>query len=648
MTSTLNAMKSAKRWLLHHNKKPFYAASLLPRGATDEPEDLHQLVDHADAVSWLEHHQLKNKAQGFGLGFALGPDGKDGFWQGIDLDHIDENGLTELVPALPGYVEHSPSGKGVHAIGYGDQFAGRTNRGTGIEFYSKGRYFTFTGHLIRDEPLIDLTDFLDTQLRPKTTTASSLHQPKIEVSQIIVDPKVYDDLEEALKVIPADNYETWHEVLQALKRLGDTQRAFRLAMNWSMSSPDPEHTLDVFLRKWEQDLNTPGALTYKTIFKRADDLDPNWRHKVKTEDLWPEVDLSNLELEPVDYLIDGFLARSLMVLVGKPGMGKSTAMMALCAAVAGIHIPNSPLSAPAKGRKVIYVTEDTVQFKRNMIALCKNCGINIKELAEAIVLLPARRVQPHKLAGLKQKVEHHTTFTPDSIMLRPWIVFDTISASIHLDDENSNAEVSNALAFLKAEFFEVMECSVCLIAHSAKHVSRSDFISDARGAGAWAGDTTLTSGIFEEQGVRYLMLGKRRYSPLHTGLQISLLSTTVTVTDRYGRAQDQVLETAQLHWADSSSLQNSITQISRRNEDQDARVLRFIADRSRAGISCSFNGLYHDRSQIGMGKDRLNGSLERLVKAGHIMKGQGTVGTNAGWNYFLTELGINAAAQPPT
>ena len=420
-----------------------------------------------------------------------------------------------------------------------------------------------------ETPAFDLQQACGTGLE-----AAMLVAHKIAVGQIDVDPKVYDDLEEALKVIPADNYETWHEVLQALKRLGDTKRAFTLAMNWSMSSPDPEHTFKVFSRKWEQDLNTPGALTYKTIFKLADDLDPTWRRKVKAEDLWPEVDLSDLELEPIDYLIDGFLARSLMVLVGKPGMGKSTAMMAMCAAVAGIHIPNSPLSAPVKGRKVIYVAEDTNQFKRNMIAFQKNCGIDLKELVDAIVLLPARRVEPQKLAGLKQMVERHTTFTHDGIMLRPWIVFDTISASIHLDDENSNAEVSNALAFLKADFFEAMECSVCLIAHSAKHISRSDFISDARGAGAWAGDTTLTSGIFEDQGVRYLMLGKRRYSPLHTGLQISLLSTTVTVTDRYGRAQDQVLESALLHWADSSSLQNSITQIARRNEDQDTQVLQ--------------------------------------------------------------------------
>lgn len=648
MTSTLTSMKSAKRWLLHHNKKPFYAASLMPRGTTDVPEDMHQLVDQAEAVSWLEHHQCNNKAQDFGLGFALGPDGEGGFWQGIDLDQIDENGLTELMPTLPGYVEHSPSGKGVHAIGYGQQFAGRTNRGTGIEFYSKGRYFTFTGDVIRDTSLTDLTDFVDERLRPKTTLVSSHHQSKIEVGQIIVDPKIYDDLEGALEVIPADNYETWHEVLQALKRLSDTPRAFTLAMNWSLSSPDPKHTLGVFLRKWEQDLNTPGALTYKTIFKRADDLDPTWRHKVKAEDLWPEVDLNNLELEPVDYLIDGFLARSLMVLVGKPGMGKSTAMMALCAAVAGIHIPNSPLSAPAKGRKVIYVTEDTVQFKRNLIALHRNCEIDLREMEQAIVLLPARRVEPHQLIALKQKIERHTTFTPEGIMLRPWIVFDTISASIHLDDENSNAEVSNALALLKAEFYESLECSVCLIAHSAKHVNRSDFISDARGAGAWAGDTTLTSGIFEENGIRYLMLGKRRYSPLHTALQINLLSTSETVTDRYGRPQPQVLETALLQWADSSSLEKSFEQAEHHKKKQDEKVLHFVNGRSTARLSCSLNGLIRDRDQIGLGKDRLKESLGRLVDAALLSKGEGIIGTNSGWGYSLTDIGIKTVAQPPT
>ena len=82
-----------------------------------------------------------------GLGFALGPDGTGNHWQGIDLDKIEANGLQALAAALPGYVEWSPSGLGIHAIGYGAPFpALKLN---GIESYSAGRFFTFTGRTIR-------------------------------------------------------------------------------------------------------------------------------------------------------------------------------------------------------------------------------------------------------------------------------------------------------------------------------------------------------------------------------------------------------------------------------------------------------------------------------------------------------------------
>lgn len=223
MTSTLNAMKSAKRWLLHYNKKPFYAASLLPRGTTDEPEDLRQLVDHSEALARLEQHQRNGKAHDFGLGFALGPDGKGSFWQGIDLDQIDENGLTELMPALPGYVEHSPSGKGVHAIGYGQQFAGRTNRSNGIEFYSKGRYFTFTGNAIRDDALTDLTGFIDATFGSFITRGISTTDLKQERQHDeIVTHAELQDLRQALALLDADDRFVYaNEAGMALKTMPD-------------------------------------------------------------------------------------------------------------------------------------------------------------------------------------------------------------------------------------------------------------------------------------------------------------------------------------------------------------------------------------------------------------------------------------------
>jgi hypothetical protein len=88
-----------------------------------------------------------------GVGFALGADGRGGFWQGIDFDKLDERPeLISLVTKLPGYVELSPSLRGVHAIGYGTKFDTLGSNASGIEAYCEGRFFTLTGFALSANP----------------------------------------------------------------------------------------------------------------------------------------------------------------------------------------------------------------------------------------------------------------------------------------------------------------------------------------------------------------------------------------------------------------------------------------------------------------------------------------------------------------
>jgi len=146
----LEAMQAARRWLLYRpnaegRKIPYYVNGKPRSGILDSPEDVSQLATYPEAIAALER-----TGQGCGLGFALGPDGNGGYWQGIDLDDVEANGLADLANSLPGYVEISPSGKGAHAIGYGAKFDNMGNDGSGIEAYSTGRFFTFTGNIVRD------------------------------------------------------------------------------------------------------------------------------------------------------------------------------------------------------------------------------------------------------------------------------------------------------------------------------------------------------------------------------------------------------------------------------------------------------------------------------------------------------------------
>lgn len=157
------AMAGVRRWLLWRSERrpdgevakvPYYVGGGR-RKDVDSPEDSAALATYAEARRQFFH--LFGAYTG--LGFALG----DG-WQGIDYDHISERGLDDLAYSVPSYKELSPSGSGLHAIGYGRPFKTLASNGSGIEAYSHGRFFTFTGNVLSPGPLVCLADYVEQML----------------------------------------------------------------------------------------------------------------------------------------------------------------------------------------------------------------------------------------------------------------------------------------------------------------------------------------------------------------------------------------------------------------------------------------------------------------------------------------------------
>ena len=94
-----------------------------------------------------------------GIGFVLGAD-ETVNWLGIDFDDVLENGewvsdeARALVESAGTYAELSPSGTGVHVIGWGRKMGERCRKSLKsgeIEVYDGGRYFTVTGARISHE-----------------------------------------------------------------------------------------------------------------------------------------------------------------------------------------------------------------------------------------------------------------------------------------------------------------------------------------------------------------------------------------------------------------------------------------------------------------------------------------------------------------
>lgn len=107
--------------------------------------------------TWSDYSWVATSQAGVGLGFVFNGDGI----VGIDLDNaFDEFGnlklwAREVIDCLPAtYAEISPSGKGLHIIGYGKVLSGRRWKfdDGAIEIYGTGRYFTMTGKRFSNTP----------------------------------------------------------------------------------------------------------------------------------------------------------------------------------------------------------------------------------------------------------------------------------------------------------------------------------------------------------------------------------------------------------------------------------------------------------------------------------------------------------------
>jgi len=161
---------------------------------------------------------------------------------------------------LPGYTETSPSGNGVHAIGYGRPFPALGSNASGIEAYSEGRYFTVTADNAGIGEPTDLADYVHRVLLPR----HGQHAPPSEAAVAeFVPPATIAELRSALAAMRSDDRDLWIANGQRLKRLGETGRA--LWMEWSQQSDkfDPADAA----RVW--DSFTADRTGYQAVFADA-------------------------------------------------------------------------------------------------------------------------------------------------------------------------------------------------------------------------------------------------------------------------------------------------------------------------------------------------------------------------------------------
>lgn len=361
------------------------------------------------------------------------------------------------------------------------------------------------------------------------------------------------DLDRAVKALhhisPDCDYDQWIELGQALHtEFGEA--GLGPWMTWSMAGAKFAGTKDIEVH-WKS-FHQGKGVGLGTLYKYAKDCgyEPPTKQTERksavedfaavinapvTEDApdpsWPELALDLTKLNPIDYLIEGFLAHSFFILAGQPGVGKTTAVLSMCMVMAGFSVDGCEIHSKTR-RKSIIVTEDSDQIIRTLFAYSKHYGI--KNLNDWFVVIDARRSNVKDLLRLTHNIERHTVNG-----IKPLLVLDTANATMDIDNENDNSEVGSYIAAIKQTIFIQQKAPVFILTHANKTISRQDSDAMARGASAFTGDATLTGVLFmDEDNQRYLKLTKTRYEPQFREIKFDSITFPEVVITPAGDLQE--------------------------------------------------------------------------------------------------------------
>lgn len=147
-------LKARTQWVMWRQEMRKGKPTKVPYQPGNPPKK----ADTTDPDTWgtFEQSLIVAQTNGFhGIGYVFSPQDD---YAGVDLDKCrnPETGEIEewawqIIKRFNSYTEISPSGRGVHIIIKGTVPPGGNKKGQ-VEMYSKGRYFTMTGHHLGGTP----------------------------------------------------------------------------------------------------------------------------------------------------------------------------------------------------------------------------------------------------------------------------------------------------------------------------------------------------------------------------------------------------------------------------------------------------------------------------------------------------------------
>jgi hypothetical protein len=549
------ALKSHKRWSLWRaewNEK---------RGKFDKIPQLASNPDYglstAKPEKWVSFDtalEAFDPDKSTGLGFVM--TGVVGL-VAIDLDKcFGADWALDIITKMGSYTEISPSGNGYRIFVAGWIEKDVQNHKVGIEVYggNEARFLTVTGHhvegtptdLVEVDPALlaelvekydvskdsatvvhtDMPDILDEMFLPSTDKLPLHDGPK----QFLLNGEVGDDRSGTLHGTGVALYAAGYTDAEVFSILATNDYALCVALDHRHQ--DHDRALEYLWKEHCLKAKGKGQSAIASL-DEFDDLGPA-EVVIKPSRVF-NYDITRLT--PVEFVVDGFISTGLTVIAGAPGVGKTSLLVPLAAAVA--HLYESDLN-PVLRRKVIYYSEAAEQVVRCLYGMTK-IAPGVKDQAEFdewLTLVSSTRVNPKALGEMVRQAVAENTVYFNGYPVAPLIVLDTSNANLDLDNENDNAEVGKMIAAIK----ENLGSGACwLVHHTAKALKRADVTEmSARGAGAFAGDANATGFVFSQDGIddkRFMWIDKFRFEPDFRELEFKTDVGSELVETAYGTTQ---------------------------------------------------------------------------------------------------------------
>lgn len=393
-----------------------------------------------------------------GVGFVLNGDGL----VGIDLDGCVKAGVPDtaamaLLDSLgAAYVEVSPSGKGLRALGYGDSIKGVNGVADGLkgEFYSGGRYLTITGHTLRAGPLTALREFEQTAERFRVSKRTTVDA---ETGEIVPTPADQRHAALMASILAGEVYhDSLRDLAASLVASGLNPAATVAHLQGLMDASNGAHDVRWVDRRAQIPELVNSAHAKFAVQGFEDVVEQSRAASSSRYKLLGRADLA--ALPPLAWRVRGVLpAAGLAGLYGPSASGKSFLALDMAAAIAegGRWFDCRVHQAP-----VVYVAlEGEAGFKLRAQAW-ESAGK--RNLPDGLQLV----LQPFKLTEVQDLADLAAVVPTGAV-----VILDTLNRAAPTVDENSSRDMGQILEAAKRLQAEIGGL-VVLVHHTGKDTTK--------------------------------------------------------------------------------------------------------------------------------------------------------------------------------